>query len=1030
MRKRSVELVRGLTALLLLAGLLLGLPAALVTVVGSPLPTELPGWSSLERALTTGELENWTLVKGLALLVWIAWAQLATSTVAETIAIARGHRMGRVPSARPLRVTAANLVTTAALLFGSASRVADAAVLPPSDLHVALATGPSRAPVAGDGPTHAGRPFESLSTLVAAPAADEVSDAEVSGRRADLPTWTVAPRDTLWGIAEAALGNGLRWREIHDLNVGRRQPDSGALRAGDDLIRPGWILHLPPDAVQPHHATEADDEASRSATAVAERTITVQVGDTLWDLAGQHLDDPHRWPELHDANHRRPQPDGSSLSDPDLIHPGWQLTVPTATAGDADAPLNLPDEPASTAEASEGVTDSPTAPLPWPSLEHRSSRQRDPDEARTPDDAQEDSGAVEAAQPDGRAGGGPDGPPQVDHGSDPDSESRSIVFTGAGVAAAGVVLTLDRLRRARQRRRAPGQRMCLPEGELAATEQRVRGLADRETADLLDIALRSLAASCARKGRPVPEIALVSVGIDDVAIHLAESDTDPVGTWRVEDAGMTWALPRPPDLEPLRKLANHAGAPTPLLVTIGTHTHGQRRVLLNLAHAKLVAVSADEQTTRAVLLGHALELATTARADGLQILLCGAGDRLATLERIRCTAGTEALRLLQRATTDQADAHGTDATVAVLLEPPPAELLDELASIASQASATVAAIGSALPDARWRLTIGETVVVAPYGLEVQPLELSADDVEAIEQLLVDAADPAFVEADLADLDEFEPRAPATPSSNGHASADGLAAEDDSSGQGCIEVRVLGPVEVAGAGDFGSAKAEELVVYLALHRDGVDVDSLQEALWPSEPPNVGRLHTVVWRARQALGDDADGEPFLPKAKQGRYRISDSLAVDFERFQALTGRAHSEPDRAAEHLRSALEHVRGAPLSAINSGYSWTTYVLYRIEQQVTDAAHKLAELHLDRGESELAGWAARQGLLADPYCEALHRILMMAASQAGNTSEVAAIMRRLRELVGAGGEANDSDDSLDRQTVDLYRQLTHDTAAMK
>ncbi|MBS3941999.1 MAG: LysM peptidoglycan-binding domain-containing protein [Actinobacteria bacterium] len=1023
MRKRSVELVRGLTALLLLAGLLLGLPAALVTVVGSPLPTELPSWSSLERALTTGELENWTLVKGLALLVWIAWAQLATSTIAETIAIARGHRMGRVPSARPLRVTAANLVTTAALLFGSAGRVADAAVLPPSDLHVALATGPSSALVAGDGPTHAGRPVESHSTLVAAPAADEASDGEVSRWRADSPTWTVAPRDTLWGIAETVLGNGLRWREIHDLNVGRRQPDSGALRAGDDLIRPGWILHLPPDAVQPQHPTETGDEASRPVTAIAKPpTIAVQAGDTLWDLAGQHLDDPHRWPELHDANHGRPQPDGSSLTDPDLIHPGWQLTVPTATDDDTDAPPDLPDEPASTAEPSEGPIASATEPLPWPSLERSTSQQRDTDEARTPNDVRGDSGAVEATQSDGRAAVGPGGPPQVDDASDPDAENRSIVFTGAGVAAAGVALTLDRLRRARQRRRAPGQSMCLPEGGLAATEQRVRGLADRETADLLDIALRSLAASCARKGRPVPEIALVSVGIDDVAIHLAESDTDPVGTWRVEDAGMTWALPRPPILEPLRKLANQAGAPTPLLVTIGTHAHGQRRVLLNLGHAKFVAVTADEQTTRAVLLSYALELATTARADGLQVLLCGAGDRLATLERIRCTAGTEALRLLQRAATDEADAHDTDATVAVLLEPPPAGLLEKLTSIASQPSGSVAAIGSALPDARWRLTIGETVVVAPYGLRLHPLELGADDVEALEQLLVDAADPAFVEADLADLDENEPRFTAAPSSNGHASASGLAA-DDSPAQGRIEVRVLGPVEVAGAGDFGSAKAEELIVYLALHRDGVDVDSLQEALWPSEPPNVGRLHTVVWRARQALGDDADGEPYLPKAKQGRYRISDSLAFDFERFQALTDRAQSDPDRAADHLQAALDRVRGIPLTARSSGYSWTAYILYHIEQQITDAAHELAQLYLKRDDPERARWAAEQGLRADPYCEVLHRDLMSAASMAGNTSDIPAIMRRLRQLIEADGDANDNDDHLDPQTIDLYHQLT-------
>jgi hypothetical protein len=108
------------------------------------------------------------------------------------------------------------------------------------------------------------------------------------------------------------------------------------------------------------------------------------------------------------------------------------------------------------------------------------------------------------------------------------------------------------------------------------------------------------------------------------------------------------------------------------------------------------------------------------------------------------------------------------------------------------------------------------------------------------------------------------------STNGQAAADpDIELPETSSG---IEVRVLGPVEVAGADDFESAKAEELVVYLALHRDPVDTDTLQEALWPGQTPNAGRLHTTVWRARQALGDDPDGKPYLPKAKQGRYRLS--------------------------------------------------------------------------------------------------------------------------------------------------------------
>ena len=62
----------------------------------------------------------------------------------------------------------------------------------------------------------------------------------------------------MWGIAEAHLGNGLRWREITDaegltlatgtdewVDVGGRMVDEPQAR----LIFPGQHLFLPPDAV-------------------------------------------------------------------------------------------------------------------------------------------------------------------------------------------------------------------------------------------------------------------------------------------------------------------------------------------------------------------------------------------------------------------------------------------------------------------------------------------------------------------------------------------------------------------------------------------------------------------------------------------------------------------------------------------------------------------------------------------------------------------------------------------------------------
>src|ERR1019366_10606271 len=61
----------------------------------------------------------------------------------------------------------------------------------------------------------------------------------------------VAPRDTLWSIAEARLGDPRRWREIADLNYGTVQFDGAALST-DHWVRPGWHLVLPgPPAREP-----------------------------------------------------------------------------------------------------------------------------------------------------------------------------------------------------------------------------------------------------------------------------------------------------------------------------------------------------------------------------------------------------------------------------------------------------------------------------------------------------------------------------------------------------------------------------------------------------------------------------------------------------------------------------------------------------------------------------------------------------------------------------------------------------------
>ena len=54
--------------------------------------------------------------------------------------------------------------------------------------------------------------------------------------------------------------------------------------------------------------------------------ITIEKGDTLWDLCQEHLKDPLQWRELSKYN---------DFTNPHLIYPGEQLRIPLAMAKDA-----------------------------------------------------------------------------------------------------------------------------------------------------------------------------------------------------------------------------------------------------------------------------------------------------------------------------------------------------------------------------------------------------------------------------------------------------------------------------------------------------------------------------------------------------------------------------------------------------------------------------------------------------------------------------------------------------------------------
>ena len=91
----------------------------------------------------------------------------------------------------------------------------------------------------------------------------------------------------------------------------------------------------------PPHAAPAASHASllsSSPAPAADQNVQVQPGDSLWAIAGQEYGNPQEWPQIWGANQGQVEDNGQTFTDPSLIDPGWQLTVPDASPAATTVP--------------------------------------------------------------------------------------------------------------------------------------------------------------------------------------------------------------------------------------------------------------------------------------------------------------------------------------------------------------------------------------------------------------------------------------------------------------------------------------------------------------------------------------------------------------------------------------------------------------------------------------------------------------------------------------------------------------------
>jgi DNA-binding SARP family transcriptional activator len=231
----------------------------------------------------------------------------------------------------------------------------------------------------------------------------------------------------------------------------------------------------------------------------------------------------------------------------------------------------------------------------------------------------------------------------------------------------------------------------------------------------------------------------------------------------------------------------------------------------------------------------------------------------------------------------------------------------------------------------------------------------------------------------------------------------------------VEVAVLGSVEIRNAArEFTRAWAKELVVYLAMHPNGVSNEAWATALWPDRMMAPSSLHSTASVARRSLGQSKDGRDHLPRS-HGRLALAATVGSDWARFVVLADSGD------VGSWRMAMDLVRGRPFEGLRSS-DWPVLegIGPAIEAAVVDVSGRLAGACLAAGDARGAEWSARKGLLVSPYDERLYRMLMRASDLAGNPAGVEAVMAELVKLVADDIEPFDS---VHPSTMDLYRSLT-------
>jgi len=955
---------RGLGALAALIVLVLGPPAGLALLVGWPLPESIPTLDAITEGGRSGVPDE-VLINTLAILGWLAWAQLALALVIEGVALLRNVRAPSLPVIPGVQFGVGRLLASAALLLGGLT--VRSAPAPLANLVTPANATESISLVIDSDPAPVPAVLPGTQPDVSAAAA--VTDG------ARLPNYTVQRHDSWWGVAEAVLGDGTRWRELRDLNVGASMSDGQVITDTTEAMSEGWVIRVP----------TAEGPATPEVRPVVAADVVVERGDNLWDISEEHLEAaiareasdaevaPY-WQEVIAAN----QP---GLGDPNLIHPGQVVHLPgraePTPAGESAPPVpDLPPQPGqpdisiespTTSSSSTSLTTSEPMTVPSTST---------PAAART-------AGDRPVAQADDR------------HEADQDEGVAAHTYGLLGAAgtllAAGLAAAATRCRRRRELRLPPAAIAPDPPDELDELRADIVRQADLDLVDVLAHATLTVAGELAQSRSPA-RLRIVQASHERIDVLLSEPVSPAPDGWEADAAGSAWVLQAAdfPEIVDGTRASTH-----PLLVSLG-RPDADGQLYLDLEAEGLLNVGGDADDVAGFVRSTVHELSVSPIAGTATVFLVGdclgsptsgmarvhwfeSWDRLADTvlawahqTRALLSAHRWPTPAVARAESDQVD--DLAPMVIVLDHVPDDDRFAALCTTISEAIVPVVVLGVGTKiDGATDITIANGRLSIPrLNLTCDAQVISAKTAEQAAELLDDAEHlPAQLELieDPADETAWEQERSADPY---------LDPPFD------ILVRVLGEIEVLGAEHSLTPMQTSVSVYLALHSP-VASDTIQDAIWTTPTENrKKRLANTISEIRPSIGPE-----HLPAASDGKYRVGPRVKTDLELFEARVSTAAGQsPELAMETLRGALDLVSGPVFTYRNSertSYVWVDHEnwISSAELKVTSTAERLACMYLECGDHEGAVWAASVGLKAAPTHTRLTDLLMRAHHTAGD-----------------------------------------------